>query len=132
MTKRLAPALLSLALVALPLAGCGSKDKSSSSDTTSSAPSTSSGGGTSAAGNVVKVEMKNIEFIPGRVTAKVGQTIEWTNNDGVAHTVTAKADGIDSGNVNAGSKFEFTAKKAGTINYVCEIHPGQKGTIVVK
>ena len=75
--------------------------------------------------------MKNIEFIPGNVTVKVGQKVEWTNNDGVPHTVTAQDAGVDSGTVNPGSKFSFTPKKAGTINYICTIHNGQKGTLKV-
>jgi plastocyanin len=138
MKKRLSPILLALALGALALAGCGSSNKDNASsdnaaqstgtatDTGSAAGST--GGG---AGNFVKVSIKDIKFNPEKVTAKVGQTVEWTNNDGVAHTVTDKADGIDSGTVNPGSTFKFKVTKAGTLNYVCTIHSGQKGTIQV-
>jgi plastocyanin len=136
MKKLLSPIPLALVVGALALAGCGS-DNSDNSGSDAAAQSTgtatdtgnaagSTGGG---AGDFVKVSMKNIEFVPDKVSAKVGQTVEWTNDDGVAHTVTDKADGIDSGTVNPGSTFKFKVAKAGTLNYVCTIHAGQKGTI---
>ena len=74
-------------------------------------------------------------FVPATITAKVGQKITWTNNDSVAHTVT-KQQGVSgpgpaSGTVNPGSIYSFTPTKAGKIPYFCQIHPNQKGTIVV-
>ena len=33
--------------------------------------------------------------------------------------------------LNDGDTFEYTPTKAGTIDYVCTIHPGQNGTITV-
>jgi plastocyanin len=76
--------------------------------------------------------MKNIEYVPKAVTAKVGQTIHWTNGDSVAHTVTSKGGAqFDSGTLDPGSDFSFKVTKAGTINYACQIHPNQTGTIVV-
>ncbi len=77
--------------------------------------------------------MKDIEYVPKAVTAKVGQKIVWENTDGqIPHTVTA-TDGadFDSGNMAGGDTFDYTPTKAGTISYVCEIHPNQKGTITV-
>jgi len=63
---------------------------------------------------------------------KVGQKIHWVNTDTPPHTVTAK-DGktFDSGNMNPGATFDYKPTKAGTIQYYCEIHQGQTGTINV-
>jgi plastocyanin len=128
-----------LTLAAATVAGCGGSDKKS--DTTSSA-----GGGTApvapattqatstpaAAAGEVKVSMKQIKFVPETITAKVGQTIKWTNDDPFAHTVTAKTGAtFDSGPVNAGATYTFKPTKAGTIDYVCTIHPNQTGKITV-
>ena len=33
--------------------------------------------------------------------------------------------------MKAGAKFDYTPTKAGTIDYVCTIHPGQTGKITV-
>jgi len=116
-------ALLLAAALALGLTACGGSDKK----TTSSSATPASGGGAE-----VKVSMKNIKFVPMAIQAKVGQKITWTNDDPVAHTVTAeKGADFDSGTVNSGGTFSFTPKKAGAIAYVCTIHPGQTGTITV-
>jgi plastocyanin len=119
-------------LAALVLAGCGSSNNDNSSSASNPTPkSTAAKGG----GAAPAVTMQNIQFVPATITAKVGQKITWTNNDSVAHTV-VKAQGFSgagpgSGTVNPGSTYSFTPTKAGTIPYFCQIHPNQKGTIVV-
>jgi plastocyanin len=113
--------LMPVLAVAVLVAGCGSSDDKT--DTTARKP---------ARGGAATVSMKNIKFMPQDLTVKAGQRITWTNDDPVAHTVTAKkgAD-FDSGTINSGGTFSFTPRKAGTIDYVCTIHPGQTGTITV-
>jgi plastocyanin len=128
-----------LTLAAAAVAGCGGSSKKSNTTssasagaTTSAAPATTASTPSTAAAAVVTVSMKQIKFVPDHVTAKVGQTIKWTNNDPFAHTVTAKSGAtFDSGPVNAGATYSFKPTKAGTINYVCTIHPNQSGTITV-
>jgi plastocyanin len=129
-------ALLALVLAtgAVALAGCGSSGggDSSSNPTPSAKTETSSTGGTKAAGSA-QVNMKNIQYVPAQISVKRGQKITWTNTDSVAHTVTAqKGATFDSGTLEVGSSFSFTPKKAGSIDYVCQIHPNQKGTITVQ
>jgi plastocyanin len=119
---RLGLALVLAAALALPACGSGDNKKTTS---TSAKPATGGGG-------EVKVSMKNIKFVPMEIHAKVGQKIMWTNDDPVAHTVTAqKGADFDSGTVNSGGTFSFTPKKPGTIDYLCTIHPGQTGKITV-
>jgi plastocyanin len=130
-----------LALAAVPaLAACGSDDSGSA---------TSAGGGTvkyqaktdskaskpavvpAAAG--IKVNLSSSQFSPAAITAKVGQEITWKNADPIAHTVTATENAkFDSGTLEAGGSFSYVTKKAGTISYVCEFHPGMTGTITVQ
>jgi plastocyanin len=117
------------ALAVLALAGCGGDDDNSS------APATTAKTAAQGGGAAPKVSMKDIKYIPPTITAKVGQKITWTNDDSVAHTVTKQEGfsgaGPDSGTVNPGANFSFTATKPGKIPYFCQIHPNQKGTIVV-
>ncbi|HTN23182.1 MAG TPA: cupredoxin domain-containing protein [Solirubrobacteraceae bacterium] len=125
-----------LALGGAFVAGCGSSDKKAS--TTPAAPAGSTSGttatpatpGTPATG-AVNVVMQNNLFSPEEIKVKVGQKIHWTNNDPYPHNVTAKNGAFKSGNLNGGKTFDFTAKKVGRIPYVCTIHSGQKGAIVV-
>jgi plastocyanin len=82
--------------------------------------------------DIVSVTMKDIKFVPETITAKVGQKIVWTNEDQVAHNVTAKQGAkFASDTLQKDQTFEYTPTKAGTIKYVCTIHPGQNGQITV-
>jgi len=116
-----------LAVVALAIAGCGGGDGSSS---TPAATATTSGG--SGGGGAVAVTMKDIAFSPQSVQAKVGQKIDWTNDESVAHNVTATSGAsFRSSDFSQGGTFSYTPTRAGTIDYVCTLHPGMDGTIVV-
>lgn len=84
---------------------------------------------TGGAGNAVSIE--NLSFNPTTVEVKVGDTVTWTNNDGVSHTVTGDS-GLDSGTLAAGATYSKTFDAAGTYEYGCSIHPDMKGTVVVK
>ena len=39
---------------------------------------------------VIQIKIENLAFAPAQVSAQVGDTIEWTNVDFVAHTATAR------------------------------------------
>lgn len=117
------------AVVALAAAGCGSSNSSStssgSSTSGSSTAASSSGGG-------VAIKMQNIAFDPKAVSVKVGQKVTWTNDDSVDHNVTSQSgETIKSDNFGKGGTFSFTPTKAGTIKYVCTIHPGMTATLTV-
>jgi plastocyanin len=119
-----------LALGGAFVAGCGSdnNDNGSAPKTTTTAATTA--GATK--GSVIEVSMKNNLFLPERITAKVGQTIKWTNDDPYAHNVTAtKGEDFQSDNIDGGGTYEYKLDKAGTIDYVCTIHSGQRGQIRV-
>ncbi len=129
--RRVLLAVLSLAAITLVVAGCGD-DKSSDTTSAASSEATTSTAADSSSGKGTNVKIKDIQFWPKNRTAKVGETITWTNEDAVAHNVIAN-DGADfkSDTLNQGDTFEYTPKKAGTIKYECTIHPGQDGTITV-
>lgn len=133
--RRPFPILLVLvAAGAFALAGCGSKSSSnaSSSSTPASTPAPASTSTGSASTGGVAVAMKNIAFSPTTVHVKVGEKITWTNQDSVDHNVTSQSgEQIASQNFGQGGTFSFTPTRAGTIKYVCTIHPGMDGTIVV-
>jgi plastocyanin len=119
-------ATMAVAAMAVAAAGCGSSDNGSTASTPASTSATSGGGGE------IEVKMQNIAFDPKAVTVKVGQKVKWVNEDSVDHNVTAQS-GADfkSDNFGKGGSFEFTADKAGTIQYVCTLHPGMDATLTV-
>ena len=44
---------------------------------------------------IIRVEVKRAAFVPPEVTANLGDTIEWVNDDFVAHTATASSGAWD-------------------------------------
>jgi plastocyanin len=77
--------------------------------------------------------MKNLAFVPKSITAKVGETVQWTNDDQPPHNVTYVSGPkfTSSGTMNTSDKFQIKLTAPGTIHYVCTIHPFMKATIVV-
>lgn len=121
-----------LALAGAFVAGCGGDDKNASTTPAApAAPATPPATPGTPATGAVNVVMQNNLFSPEEIKVKVGQKIHWTNNDPYPHNVTAKNGAFKSGNLDGGKTFDFTAKKVGRIPYVCTIHSGQKGAIVV-
>jgi len=111
--------LLLVALSAALVAGCGGDDEEPA------APAKPAGGG-----DIVAVTIKDILFKPENVTARVGQTVRWTNEDSVEHDVKAESGAsFASKRLSEGDTYEQKITKAGRIDYVCTIHPGQKGSI---
>ncbi len=146
--------ILPLLAVAAIAAGCGSDSSTSSAGygeptaaatgtaapaKTAVAAATETPGGGSETGVApadkaadISVDIANFAFAPKDIQAKVGQTITFTNNDSAPHTATATEGAkFDSGQLDQGKSFSYTAKKAGTIQFVCSFHPNMTGTITV-
>ena len=83
-----------------------------------------------AAAATIKVEIKGFKFSPAAVTAHVGDTIVWTNDDPMPHTATARTGEWDVP-IAPGKSASFVIAKVGTFDYFCKIHPGMTGKITV-
>lgn len=109
--------LTALACAAL-FAGCGGSDDEGDGGASADLPP-----------NTVAVQIEDIEFKPPKLDVKVGQTVRWTNDDAVVHNV--HADAFKSDNLEQGDSYDWKATKPGTFHYVCTLHPGQEGDVVV-
>ena len=78
------------------------------------------------------VTISGFAFGPSSVTVTAGDTVTWTNQDGVAHTATAGDVSFDPGNIAGGATATVTFSTAGTFAYACKIHPAMTGTVVVE
>jgi len=82
-------------------------------------------------------ETSNACFTPSTVTVNVGDTVEWTNTDTAAHTVTSgsPADGpsgaFDSSLIMGKALFSQKFDKAGSYDYFCMVHPWMTGNVKV-
>ena len=111
--------LLACMALGLVVAGCGDDDDDD--------------GGGGGGGGAAEVSMEGIAFQPAEVTVSAGDTVTWTNNDSVGHDVTADSfSSGDPGGMASGDTFEQTFEEAGTFDYVCTVHPGMEGTVVVE
>lgn len=83
-----------------------------------------------AAGHDVTVQ--NLAYNPASITVQVGDTVTWTNQDALPHTVTADDGSFDQPLAASGGTATITFSKAGTFTYHCTIHPSMHGTVVVE
>jgi plastocyanin len=77
------------------------------------------------------VVMDGTTFVPGDITVAVGETVTWTNKDPFPHNVSSASGGFSSQDLQPDEEWRFTAQKEGRFSYVCTLHPGMKGTLIV-
>ena len=79
--------------------------------------------------DTIKVTIDGLVFSPAQISAKVGDTIQWINNDIVAHTAT-KRGGWDV-MIKPKAAATLVLKDAGDIEYYCRFHPTMTGRLSV-
>ena len=85
------------------------------------------------AGEEVAVDIVDFSYDPAEIEIAVGDTVTWTNQDGVPHTVTAgDRDVLQSGAIAPGDSFRQRFEGVGEFEYFCEFYPDMLGTIVVE
>jgi plastocyanin len=86
-----------------------------------------------AASGTPEIDITGFAYRPAVMTVKSGQTVTWVNHDAAPHTVTQQGGGgFASRTLNLNSRFGMTFRKPGTYHYFCAVHPGMKGTVIVK
>jgi len=71
-------------------------------------------------------------YAPPELSARVGDTVAWTNAGSTQHTATADGGEFDSGTLDPDGTYSFTLQNEGTLVFHCEPHPWMTGTIVVR
>jgi plastocyanin len=111
-------ALLLAALAALPAIRSQASSQYASPAASAAAP--------------VIIHIHDFMFDPNTVTVSPGTTVEFENNDGAHHTVTASDKSFDSGDLKPGQKWSHVFAAPGTYAYSCTQHPEMTATVVVK
>jgi plastocyanin len=133
------PLLIACLALGLVVAGCGGDDDDEGNGGGGGAaqeeqPAETGGGG----GGGAQVGMQNVQFEPADVTINAGETVTWTNDEGVPHDVDGSGPGGDfssgpEGGMMEGDTYKFTFDEPGTYEYVCRVHaPGMAGTVTVR
>jgi plastocyanin len=77
------------------------------------------------------VAIRDFAFAPAEIRVRAGETVRWTNQDGTAHSVTARDGAFDSGLLQPGASFERRFETPGRYPFACVPHPYMTGVVVV-
>ena len=69
-------------------------------------------------------------FGPAPTSLRVGDAIEWVNNDIFLHSATAKDKSFDV-ELKPKAHVRMVVNAAGTVAFFCRYHPGMTGRLVV-
>lgn len=79
------------------------------------------------------VSIAEFLFGPETIKVKTGQPVTWTNVDDSPHQVTiTKGQSLRTAVMLKGQTATLTFNEAGTIDYICGLHPNMKGKIEVQ
>lgn len=92
---------------------------------------------TSWAASKIEVEIEDFAYFPSTVTIMTGDTVEWKNRDGVAHTSTSGKNGTpdgmwDSGLLFQNQSFLYVFTEEGSFDYYCKPHTWMTGIVNVE
>jgi len=79
----------------------------------------------------VRILMQNLVIKPAVAQARVGDTVEWINDDMVDHTATARHGDFDVF-VPSKRSTAIVLTRAGTINYLSRFHPIMNGRLEIR
>jgi plastocyanin len=128
------------AVLSLALAACGSSGSTATPAASAPAASAAASAPAAPAGaacaesttpGTVKVSIENFAFNPSAITAKVGDTVTFTNGDSAGHTATLDDGSCFTPTIASGKSDGLTFTAAGTYPFHCSIHSTMKGTITV-
>jgi plastocyanin len=77
------------------------------------------------------VTMTDTAFTPAEITISAGDTVVWENTSNVEHTVTSD-DFESEDSLVPGATHEVTFTEPGEYDYICTIHVGMTGTVIVE
>ena len=83
-------------------------------------------------GPIVPVSIRGLAFHLATDTIALGSTVEWKNDDPLAHTVTATGGEFQSPLIEPGQTWRHTFTSPGTYSFYCTPHPFMRGVIVVR
>ena len=96
------------------------------------APAVTSSPSAAATGPASLQHISGMAYRQARIEIAVGTTVEWKNDDPLAHTVTAVDGSFASPIIEPGQSWRRTFDKAGEYAFYCTPHPFMRGVIVVR
>ena len=98
--------------------------------------------GAATAATGASVTISGVAYHPASLVVHPGDTVTWTNNDQIGHSVTADDGSFDSaqalcgpgialGCIQPGQSYSHTFVSSGTFIYHCRVHSSMHGSVVV-
>lgn len=85
--------------------------------------------------SLVTVFIKNGAYSPNPARVKMGQSVNWKNDDGIEHSATSTGGPVtfETGNIpaNSAKNAPVMMSATGTVTYRCRLH-GETGSIIVE
>ena len=78
------------------------------------------------------VDIHGMKFSMPALKVAVGDTVTFTNREGMPHTATAKGGAFDTGRLTQGQSATVAISEAGTFDYFCSVHPSMKASITAE
>ncbi len=126
------PAATTAASAAVPSAASSAAPSSAVSAAPSSAGSPAAGACKETKDpGAVAVSIKDFEFGPAAISAKVGQVIAFSNKGFEPHNATLDAGGCGTATLQTGNSDGLVFTAAGTYPFHCTVHTQMHGTITV-
>lgn len=79
---------------------------------------------------ILHVDIRAMQYSPDALAVSVGDTVEWTNQDLVPHTVTSKQ--FDSKSIAPHATWSYQATEGGDFAYGCTFHNTMVAAIIVR
>jgi plastocyanin len=119
--------LAAISILSVPMVACHS-----SANPTAPSNGNTSGSGTGTSDSPITVFITNSAYSPNPLTVKVGQYVNFKNNDGIVHSATFDNGTYESGDIPPDSAHDAAVPMmtSGTFTFHCRLH-GEKGSIVV-
>jgi plastocyanin len=77
------------------------------------------------------VQIKNFAYAPATLRVRAGSTVRWTNEDSAPHTASAANGSFTSPTLRLRGAYARRFTRPGRYSYLCALHPGMRGTVVV-
>ena len=129
MTRRPLQALALFSILAL--AGCGGSAATTAPSAAVSVAPAAGACAPSADAGTVAVSIKDFEFSPAAITAKVGDVIGFTNDGSKNHSATLDVGDCGTQILPSGGTGGLTFSQAGTYAFHCAVHASMTGTIEI-
>ncbi|HVL82410.1 MAG TPA: plastocyanin/azurin family copper-binding protein [Actinomycetota bacterium] len=129
-----------LAAVAIGTVACGSGSTGPTRETSAPAAGSETSAPAGASDPAMSVRVVEFKYDPAEIEVAAGDTVQWTNEDTVLHTVTSgsfegrqnQADGLfDLELEKKGSTVTHRFTEPGTFTYFCTRHNVMNGTVRV-